>query len=101
MHSHGLKKCIRPIVSRTEQMRISPHFRIKRTTTSVKYTHNQPTHIAEVNGISERQTDVRLVSIFPPNDFVEARLKHPPFNDFNFIANLQNVFRNAAYLDIR
>src|SRR3977135_1753522 len=100
MHGHRLEKRIRPIVSRPQQMRIRPDFRIKRTTSSVEYTHNQPTPISEVNGISERQTGVRFVGILSHNNFVESRLKHPPFNDFNFIANLQNVLGNATYLYI-
>jgi hypothetical protein len=89
MHGDGLKKRIRPVVSGTQQMRVRPNLRVKRTASGIEDAHNQPTNIAETNGISKRQTGVRLVGIFPYNFIKSAETS--PFDNFR-CANLQNIF---------
>src|SRR5215467_510236 len=96
----GLKKGIRPVVSGGKQMRVSPNLRIKGAAARVKDSHYLPAHLAKSKAVAELQTGVCVSGILSHNHFGEARLKHPSLGNFDLLADLEHIGRNATKLHI-
>ena len=100
MDGDRLKDVGRALVDVIEHARIGPDFGIERAAAGVEHADDLPVAATEIHGVAESQAGVGAVGIFADDQFGQAGVEHAAFDDLHVAANVHDVGRNAADLNV-